>query len=284
MRLVSFGAYVFEDVGVRINTNFADLVPATSRLPGLDGGFDEYGDEAAPSEIGNVSFEMVLTENNQAEMQRKRDALRGLARLGMQRLVVQTWDPDAALRYCWARINNIQVSDNVNAVTHRVNRVQITFQVSSPRWQDVSESDAIYGQAVFGQFIFGGGIGVIETASGTSTDMTITNDGNAIAYPVIYVTTAAGEAITSPLNIIRRVNGVAIDQLTIATSLTANQTLVINTQTKSIKKMSVDAYANLTALTPEWLRLLPGDNAIRVTMGGGGNACTIRFKFAATWY
>lgn len=284
MRLVKFGTYTFEDMGVRISTNFADLVPITSRIPGVSGGFDEYGDVAAPSEIGSISFEMVLDEDRPSEMQRKRDALRGLARLGVQRLIVQTWDEDANYRYCMARVNNVQVSDNVNAVSHRVNRVQITFQVSSPRWQDLSASDALYGEAVFGEDVFGGSIGVIEAVSGLMTNFTLTNGGNADAYPEIYFTTGAGQAVTTPISIIRLVNGVEIDKLTIATSLTAQQTLYINTQTKTILKQQVNAYSSLTALTPEWLRLLPGSNSIRVTMGGGGNAASVRFKFAATWY
>lgn len=284
MRLVKFGSYVFQDTGVRIGTNFADLVPITSRIPGVDGGFDEYGDVAAPSEIGSISFEMVLSEDRRAEMQRKVDVLRGLARLGVQRLAVDTWDDGLNYRYCWARVNNVQVSDNVTAVSHRVNRVQITFQVSSPRWQEISENDALYGEAVFGVDVFGGGIGVIHAVSGTSTTFTLDNDGNADAYPEIFYTTGAAQAVTSPITIARLVNGVVIDQLTIATALTAEQTLYINTQTKTITKQQVNAYSSLTPLTPQWLRLLPGSNSMRVTMGGGGNAASVRFKFAATWY
>ena len=51
----SLGSYTFPTTQSQIRDNFSDMVPRTVRIPGADGGFDQFGENKAQSEIGVVS-------------------------------------------------------------------------------------------------------------------------------------------------------------------------------------------------------------------------------------
>lgn len=286
MKLTKFGTFEFQNKAIRVTKNFANVVPATVRLPGLDGGFDEYGIEASPSEIGNITVELMLNESNPTEMQRKRDAYLGLAALGTRRLYFDTLDYRAGQRWVYAKVNNVQMSDNFPQQTHTRITVTINFQVVYPRmFTDVGDDGSLYGGAIFGDAdaIFGGGVGLSQACSGTSTSFSAPNAGNADAYPLIFISTATGQTAQTPI-LERLVNGVVIDSLTFSQTLNANFTLRIDCATKTVLYQGVESYINLTALNGEWMRLPPGSNSMRLRMTGGGNACTVRLAYYDTWF
>jgi hypothetical protein len=263
MNIVSFGAYSFPDTQSSIINNFGDTVPRTTRLPGMSGGFDEYGDDAAAHEIGRVTVRFWLHADTPAAMQGKRDAVRAMARYG--RATLTTLDDYGVQRSTKARVNSIQMPDDVIARAQRTQQVTVDFQVALPRWYSTASSSP-----------------VTTACSGTATDFTITNNGNADALPII--TIDPGATLTSGVKVQRIVSATVVDEVDYDASLVASDLLVINCQSLTVQKNSTDAYGTtFTALHPAWLRLLPGANSLRVVLVGAETA-SVAIAFDDTWY
>ena len=263
MRLISFGSYNFDNNGTSLVTNFGNAVPRTTRLPGMDGGFDEYGDDAAAHEIGRVTWRMFLHATTPAEMQAKRDAVMAMVRSGRATLTVET--VGGGQRFTTARVNSIQMPDDVIARSHRTQQVTLDFQVALPRWYSVA-----------------GASPVTTACSGVLTDFTITNGGNADAQPVITIDPSV--TLTSGVKVQRIVSSVVVDQVDYDASLLASDLLVVNCQSLTVTKNAVDAYGNVFSSNhPAWLRLLPGANTIRVVLVGAETA-SVAVAWDDTWY
>lgn len=118
---------------VSLSDNFKDMVTATSRMPGVSGGFNAYRGGALPSAVGTVSvtFWMHFAGDN-AEAQRRRDALTSMAGWGIQRLYKQTAGGD--IRWCWAAVNNSPINFTARDVPHLQQRISVTFHVPDPFW------------------------------------------------------------------------------------------------------------------------------------------------------
>ncbi|MBZ0294494.1 MAG: hypothetical protein K8L99_18160, partial [Anaerolineae bacterium] len=114
--------------------NFKDLVPSTRRLLGASGGFSNYGTQALPSEVGTVNYTMWLHFYDEADGRAKLDALGEMASWGLQRLWKQPMGGGRE-RFCWAYLNNVNMSQKVENVPHKRMLVTITFHVPAPFWQ-----------------------------------------------------------------------------------------------------------------------------------------------------
>lgn len=262
-RLLSFGDYQFRDTGVSLSWNFANLVTRTGRLPGVDGGFDEYGDERAPSEIGKIQATMWLKAFTAAEMTAARDAVAGMAAMGVQSLVIEPYR-GGAVRSCRARLDAFTHTETYAQFPMQRQRITLNFQAAYPRWGAANADNA-----------------TVISASGTATNATKTNAGNAVAVPVI--TLAATTNISaSGLKIRRMVGATIADEISYAAALTSGDTLVIDCRDLSIKRNGSDAYSSaVTFSNAGWLRVQPGSNTIRVVLGGGETAdVTIAFDDA----
>lgn len=267
-RFVSpYGTYTFPTVpgDQDFRTNFKDLVARTTRLPGVSGGYDEHGSGRAPSEIGNVQFSIFLTSDTRAGMQALRDALNRMADWGVGVLYDTINGVD---RWCYARVNNITITEDRHKHTDLHQKVQLSFQVSDPFWYTAGNT-----------FVWDSGIlwdganqywdlqtGTSVTTSGT---ISITNNGSAFTLPRIFVNNTSGSGVTD-LRIERVVNGLAVDDMRYTTTLATGTYLDIDTQRKrvSIGAVGTNAYANFSARSADWLRLLPGANSLRVTLLG----------------
>jgi hypothetical protein len=267
-RIISFGTYTFPDSipssGEILRTNFGDAVPRTTRLPGLDGGFDNMGDAPAPNEIGFVRARLTLVASSAADMAARRDAVMAMMRAGRATLTAETFA--GAMRYCMAKVNNINLPAVYDARSARIIDATVDFQVAYPRWYSAAA---------------GSPVGI--SASGTLTDGTVTASGTAVAQPVITVT--ATTAISAGgLTIRRMVSSVVADEIVYAAALANADVLAINCQGLTVRKNGTDAYgAAFSAAHPAWLRLQPGANTIRVILGGGETA-TVSVAWEDTWY
>lgn len=266
-RLLSFGGYTFPDTiperGELIYSNFSNTVPRVVKLPGMDGGFDEYGDDPPARETGAVRYRFVLTADSAAEMMQKHDAVMAMASYGRALLTVEAAPGEQ--RFTWAKVNNISAPIHSPAYTDRIVRVAVDFQVTLPNWfSDSPDSPQV------------------EACSGTATDFTVTNAGNSIATPVITVDPSAG-GLASGLVIQRIVSAQVVDEIEYDAALIGSDILVIDTKKLSVRKNDTDAYGSAFAADhPAWMRLLPGDNTIRVILGGGESA-DVTFTWDDTW-
>lgn len=255
-------AYTFPGYDQSLSDNFGNAVPRTERLADLDGGFDAYLAEDAPNEIGNINLAFKLVAETREEMQALIDDVRRLKHLGKRKLFLQP-QGTAAARWCYARINNIAVSRRPSEHTDLNQTVQIAFQVSDPHWMGAEESQAI-------------------TASGTSTDALITNDGNAPALARVVVTCGAGETAEN-VKIRRMVSTVVADEMAYTGVLIASDELVLDAQAKSVLLNDAVAYDAFAASNPNWFRLMPGENTVRVIMANAGDDATVTVYWSNTY-
>jgi len=116
--------------------------------------------------------------------------------------------------------------------------------------------------------------------------VTVTNGGHVTVEDCTITVTAAGTAITA-LQIERVVDATTYEDLNYAGSIAAGQSLVIDTGSWSVENNAVDDYDNFSLgaghKNDAWLRLLSGDNSIKVTKTGGSAASTITVEFYDGW-
>lgn len=256
-----FDDYTFPEVGETFTYNFTNLVPATTRLMGLDGGFDADGTRPSPAEIGSIQFSFRLTADDPAAMQAKLDAVNRLAALGERKLY---WQPEGNynLRWCWAKVNNLGLTYRSDDA-FLVQRIDASFQASDPHWYEDETSQVI-------------------PASNTLTLATVPHTGNAITLAKVTVACGVGQTCTNP--IIRRfIGGITYDEVHYTGTLTAGQSLVIDARAKSVTKDGVGVYADFDAADPDWLRLLPGSNDIRVSFANSTDAATVTLAWLPTY-
>jgi hypothetical protein len=284
-RLVKFGesgnrVYTFSDV-VQMRDNFGDMVPRTVRLPGLDGGFDEFGTARAPSEIGNVSATFWIYPTG-GSMDAAKDAVRAMADWGVQKLFASQYD-GGNQRYVNARVNSIEINENVRDVPHRRLRVRMTWQVAVPFWFSAAGEVPTYGGGVtYGGGAKYGGAGILIDAAGASTEGTVTVAGNATTLGRVTATIPTG-ASCGDLRVQRIVDSVAVDEWRYDGGLTAGDVLEVNPNTGRVLLNGASAYGvDFTFTHPDWLRLPPGDNLIRVVMGVSDEA-DVEVRFTERW-
>lgn len=267
-RAISFGAYAFPATvpaaGPVLEANFAEGQPTYARLAGASGGVDDSGADPAPAPVGAVRVRFALAAATPADMQSARDAALGLVRVGQAPLTVEL--ADGRQRWALARAVRVSIPVEHDAIADRLAFVTIDFQVAYPRWYSTAA-----------------GSPASISASGASTDGTVTASGTAAARPVITIDPST--AISSGGLVIRRmVDAVAVDEITYAAALLSTDVLVVDCQTLTVRKNGTDAYENAySAKHPAWMRLQPGANLIRVILGAG-EAASVSLAWADEWY
>lgn len=291
MPLKQFGAaapqqYLFTQSGVVLGAysdNFANLVPKTSRIFGMDGGFAEFGDDRPPSEIGTIRQSVTLVSTTRAGMDAKRDTLKQMADWGKQKLIMTPTDGGTD-RFCYATINSISMNKNEGEHTDLWQPAQIIWQVPYPRWRTIGTESLLWDDGVLwdGGAVWGGGGGF--AASGNVTNQTVTNNGKTTVQPRISIICGAGQTVTNPF-IQRIVNGIAIDEVSYVGTLDEGDTLEINCRAWSVGLNNVDAYSSSFDFShPSWFRLAPGANSIKVYFSNSGDAATIQFAYYEEYF
>lgn len=188
--LIQFGGgglagrqYVFDPSRqVSLSDNFKDMVTSTVRMPGMRGGFSNYGDSALPSAIGNVSYTFWLYRGD--DMTSLRDAVAAMAGWGWQRLWKQPEDPTQRPRFCWAYVNNSPINFNARERNFDRQQITITFHVPDPHWYsypfDVGQMDD--GLVMDDGLTMAGWPGYVLTEP---TTLEIMVGGNAPTLPII---------------------------------------------------------------------------------------------------
>lgn len=204
MRLDRFitkqGSYTFPDQ-TSGQLLFGEVTPSTKRLAGMDGGFDEYRDRRAPQGIGNVRAEWWLTPEDRLLIRAQKDTAAKMLHYGSGRLfqfVEDTNDTARDLRWTRARINNLQMPENVRDMPHLRQRVTANFQAADPAWYGIepNEYDDTYNEDKWYFFDHGlkfdtagvvwGGPRRMETISNGDT-LTVINSGSHPTRPIIRI-------------------------------------------------------------------------------------------------
>lgn len=256
--------------------NFANIVPRTRRILFADGGFDEFGQSSAPAEVGNLQAQIVLRVTTKSDMTAKVDNLRKLSRDGKGFLFMEV--EDGTTRWCRARVNNISTPVSEKTHSDYIIRAQVAFQVNDPHWYVTNTEDPAWGEFTWGDFTYGG-TATANVVAGTSTDFVVTAGGKVKTLPRIVIACGTGETAQN-ITVKRLVDGSAVDEFVFTDTLIANDDVEVDCKARSVTKNGSDDYSSFSySGHPDWLRLLPGDNDIRVTMANGGDDASVTFYF-----
>jgi len=248
--------------------NFKEVRGSVSRIPGASGGVDEHGIGRAPTATGNVQFSIYMLSTDRNGMDALRDAIAEMVDWGWGRLFYQPTNPAAAERFCWGRVNNIDDPEQRHKNTDLWQPVRLSFQVPDPYWYTRGN-----------EFLWDDGN--LWDASGLTWDGTgalnsITNSGeftvtyNGSAYTVANILLLKDTSGTANYFKIQRiVNQQIKDEVRWDGALFNGQYLLFDA--RAHKVMNVGGETTRILLTTkyaDWMRLLPGDNTIRVLCEG----------------
>lgn len=276
-RLLTFGTYVFPDTQEQFEAKFTDIVQRTSRLPGLSGGYDELGTGLGPSEVGSVRCRFLLAGGSRDQITAMRDTLNTLPSFGSRKLWMQPADQSQLARYCNARCINVQAPEN--AKMHDLNQwVTVNFQVSYPRWLRDEGQELIWGEGTWGEQNWGGNYPTFNITA-ADQEISITNDGNAIALARFVFTATSGG---SNLSIQRMIDGSAVESISVNQSFVLDDVLNVDSRRLLVQHEGVGIYSSLTYDHPAWIQLPGGVNTLRVSTTSGTGI--LRVIYAHTWY
>ena len=280
--ILTFGDYTFPNVQ-RVLPDFVQLRTKIQTAPGMDGGFDVYGEGVAPTAPGRATEEFILISSTREGMDVLRDAVKTLPSYGVAKLIYQPTEPSDDERWCWARALPQPMRQDKAGQDDYWQSVTVNFEVSEACWYvdsyvgwklgdgyALGDTDLLIGEDPDGN-------GPYEiAASGASTDDSIDNDGNVTAIPKITVEPQSGQTCENP--VIQRLQGNYVaDEVAWEGTLTYGDILVINGRTQDVTYNAVKAWDDFDYDHPSLFRLLPGSNSIRVIFENGGDAATVRF-------
>lgn len=270
--------------------NFATLMTMSDQLPGLDGGFDNYGFGVSPSAVGTVeaTFWLVVTNDQEAQMTTMKDALLTIAGWGKQTLWLQPYDKTKQERWCNARIKSIDMPEDAASCTNTQQEVHVVWEVPEARWYALPAGSSPY---VWGgstsiwndsALVWGGGAGSPYTGPGP-TSFQISSGGSAASPPLVKLTCDATHIMTNPI-ITRLVNGNVVESVKFNGTIGNNQVLIIDAQRLSAKLNSTDVYDVLDLLTSSWLTVKPGVNTFQISSDLGTDQCAVKIIFNEAYY
>lgn len=249
--------------------NFAELVVTTNRMLGVSGGFTENPDNQVLQEVGFVRQDFVLVAETASDMEAKRDKANGLLTLGTQKLVMRPTNyPTDNPRYCMARLMRVDMPEQEQNYTNLRQPGSFYWRVEDPRWKDDNDLAGYTYQAI-----------------GLSSSFTFTNEGNAIIYPRIEIENDAFSTFEDLK--IQRLDGSnnILDEVSYDGVVGNNQILIIDAESWSVTLDGSDAYGTaFDFVHPDWFRMLPGDNSIRVLLANSGDFATVKFAVDFAWY
>ena len=257
--------------------NFAQMVTRTRRLPLADGGFDELGSGRSLSEIGTIRQQLHLVADARAEMQAKLDMLAAMIDWGVGTLYDQPTDTNLPERFVRCRVDNVTKTRAFHLHTELHQPVTVVWQASEPFWLTPGNGVVWGGGWEWGDgTLWGGGTGTTVTGS---NDFTLANPGNAYTLPSISIRPGSGKSVSSVL--IRRIVGGAVhDEIRYDGPIAAEERFFVDTRRLAVWLEGASAYNSLFSYkNGSWLRLLPGNNTVRVAFGQPTDEAVVRFNY-----
>lgn len=242
--------------------NFKEVVARVSKLPGADGGVDDFGMGRAPSPVGTIQFGIVLTSTTRAGMQVLRDGLATIREWGVGQLFFQPTDTLLPPRFCICRLNNISIDEKRHLDTDLFQPVRMSFQASEPFWLTAGNQELWDGSRTWNSAINWDGTG-FTTITG-SGNLTVTPAGNALTLGR-FVGKVTGAQAFNQLIVRRLVNGGVIDETVMNYQFVQNDVIEIDPRKQWVLVNGFDRFSSFSFRHPDWLRLLPGANTISVT-------------------
>lgn len=315
--LLRFGAgselYTFVEARqVSLRDNFRDVVPRTTRLPGVQGGFDDLGWGRAPAEIGNVQVTFWVMADSAAEMAAALEAVGKMATWGVKRLYKRSQDGARREMWCEARVNSIDYTQSAANMAHMRQRVTINFQVVNPGWYaypfDVRYLNS--GLTMASGATLTGWIPTIITAN---TTLNLTVGGNLAVLPVVRIVSGRfaqtwnfndagvdfddvglffdGSTTGTVADVtVRRLDvdtGVETHRVHWGATIAQDDRLVIDAGAYRVihedaSAGNISGYGDLEVTRSTWLELMPGVNQLEIS-GTWTGAIAVFIEYLEAW-
>ena len=177
--LIQFGVgekvYVFPPQ-VALEPDFLDLVTQTQRMIWADGGFDPYGNDALPSEIGSLKATFWIdTEGDTRSITALKQLAMKMSAWGRRPLWAQA--DEFPIRWVGVKLDNLQPPQNVRDTPHKRQRVQAVWQASYPRWSSRPN------QNYLGDSTFDGSVALVDSPTHYLGYDAVSNVGQNLSLP-----------------------------------------------------------------------------------------------------
>lgn len=269
------------------STNFRSLRTSTMTVPGVSGGFDLYGAEAAPSQVGVVSVEYYIDDPDPMVMWASKEFLSYITAAGRGRLWLRPQAPGDPHVWCTARVQDAPRIERVDDNTDHYAKVTIVFEAAESRWYDLQSFDGVplwdNGELWDDGALWGGGAGTPYSGASSPLVIEVTNPGTADVYPTIRLTCASGEEITNPL-IERWTNGELVDSVQYIGAIEETESLSIVCRSLTAIKDVDYVYNYLEFSSSQWITLPPGVSEIQISSADVGDAGSVKVQFEGAYY
>ena len=278
-RIEQFGDVVLPNYDPEIDAGSGEAV---TRLVDLAGGgvFDALGTDEAPLKPRRISKRAVIYEDDDREYLRTAlEALKAYA--GKKEVLFATaLDSTAEVFWAYARLESVEAPRRPGDMYTQ--HVILNWMLESPLWNGPYRDQWYLDD---GHYLDAGlylDEENIYTLNGSPKSITLNNGGNATVTDIVITVTAGSSNITA-LKVERLVGSTVCEQMEFSGTVTASKALVIDCGMWSVENDGVSAYDDFdlgTSHTGErWLKLLPGDNSIRVTYTCASADSTIAFGY-----
>jgi len=259
-----YGTYTFPTSPGDQNfaTDFKKMRVKLTKGIGASGGVDEYGSGVSPSDGEVVQFSIYLVSSTRAGMQPLRDSLNTMCSWGVGRLVDTV---NGTERWCFARISLDDIKEDRAKHTDLQQKVDLTFQTNDPFWNTTGNEGVLWGASTWGGATWDGTVS--PTTITTTGTITVTNNGSAYTQARLVLWNNSGSTITDPV-IQRIIAGSPVDLLAYTGSIADGQQLELNPRAHKALLDGVDVVSNVSFTHPDWLRLVPGSNTLKVDVTG----------------
>jgi len=258
--------------------NFGNAVQRTVRLPGMTGGFDEYGNGRAPGEVGNGRTMWYLKAQSMADMRRLTDEAAAMADMRAGLLFVNPFD-GGEMRWTRARVSDISGPESVFDRPDKSLRVTANFQCRTGRWY--SRAGQVFSDDgwMSDSGLYGLTPQVYQQAVDDGDTITVTNYGNAWASPFIRWEGDGSDTFTNP--VLSRYDpdtGELIDRITYTGTVGINDVIEIDCRNFRV----TPDYDAVSVYSASWLLLPPGSTTLVVTGTFPGDGL-LTIEFWDTW-
>lgn len=297
-RLTKFGAdasggsfarqWTFTVHQTQYNDNFGNTKSRVSTAPGLDGGFDQFGPKRFAHSVGNVRQTLILHDDGQDStlMTGLRDAVRRAQDWGRQPLFMQPSDSTDPIRFCMAKLDNVQIPEARHLHADLVQPVVLIFNVNDPRWMSLPDADAVYWDdgSTWDPGEDWEEPRYTSSTVATGAAISLTNNGTAATPIRIKVTAGAGPTTSIGFELENIENGATLTGFLYTKALASGDELVIDSNfDPTVRHNGASDYANFEPVAGSgFIMLPPGTHTINVTGVYTGNH-TVDIEYFDSW-
>lgn len=270
-RLLKFGngakSYdLTQHLQMSLPSGFGQGTPNTTRIIGMDGGYNLDGRDRVKSAIGDVQANFLLeADGTHADMAQKRRAIMQMRDWPEMRLFKEYGDEVQV--WTWATVKDIQMPQRSDDLSYIWQDVMIIWNCPKSRWY--GKPDMLFFEDAW---ILDDGLAlstpkVDQVAVGNGDTITINNAGNATAGAYVRWDIPTGVSVLNPTLLRRNEANEIVDQISYLDTLVEDDVVEIDARDHQTLKnlIAVPSYQALSVASGAWLQLPPGTTTLEIS-------------------